>query len=166
MPFAQINNYLANTLPGDVANYLNAKNANFANVQNYWGFYNYFTESTVRDVMFACIYNWLIANEVPADVLVVSEVTYPGFNNRADLAVIYDAGAGPQRTYIEVKADFNANSVDLDIDLLDAVSGAVNSPLNRGYAFYVVKSNNLGWANLIGPPTAADVTAVRILVAP
>ncbi|HEV2915166.1 MAG TPA: hypothetical protein VGX92_17950 [Pyrinomonadaceae bacterium] len=168
MPYAQITNYIDNTLSGDVAAYLDAKRNNFANVQNYWGLNNYFTESTVRDVMFACIYNWLIANENPAHVLVVSEVRYPGFNNRCDLAVIYDAGAGggASRAYIEVKADFNANSVDLDINLLDAVASVYNSPLTNGYAFYVAKNNNLGWVNAINAPIQPNVSSVPIIVVP
>lgn len=166
MPFANITGYIAGNLTVDVANYLNAKRANFPNYQNYWGLNGYFTESTVRDVMFACLYNWLIANEVPASVLVVSEVVYPGFFNRADLAVIYDAGGGPQRAYIEVKADFNAHSVDLDINLLDMVAGTMASPLNEGYSFYVVKNNNMGWVNNIDPPTQPNVSAIAIVVNP
>lgn len=157
MPFVNINNYIVNTLATDTANYLNNKAATFPNVANYYGLNGYFTESTVRDVMFACLYNWLNNNENPAHVLLVSEVLYPGFHNRADLAVIYNNGAGAQTIYIEVKADFNPNSVDLDINLLDMVAGIVNSPLGEGYAFYVVSGANPGWANYIQGPTQPNV---------
>lgn len=167
MPFAQINNYLAGQFIVDVANYLNGKRANFRNVANYCNPNTlYFTEGTVKGVMFACISNWLVANEVAADVLVVSEVRYPGFNNWADLAVVYDNGNGPSITYIEVKADFNPHSINLDIALLDDVSGVMNSPLDQGYAFYMVKNNNQGWVNNVDAPLAADVAAVAIVVNP
>lgn len=164
MPFVNINNYIVNTLATDVSNYLNVKVNGFPNVANYYGGYGYFTEGTVRDVMFACLYNWLNNNENPAHVLLLSEVDYPEFHNRADLAVIYDNGAGPRSIYIELKADFNANSVDLDINLLDLVAGSMNSPLDDGYAFYVVRAGNTGWTNNIDGPTQPNVHALPINV--
>ncbi len=162
MPYAEIDNFVDNNLAGQVAAYLNPKNANFPNVDDYFSQYDYFNEATVQGVMFGCLKDWITANENVNHVLLLSEQVYPGFNNRADLAVIYDNGGGPSRLFIELKADFTAASVDGDIEVLDTIASDMNSPLTDGYAFYVYKVNDAGWTNAIDDPIEPNVFKRRI----
>lgn len=152
MPYAAINNFVANNLAGQVAVYLNAKVANFPNVNQYFSNHGYFSEATVQGVMFGCLKEWLAANENANHVLLLSELDYPHFQNRADLAVIYDNGGGPSRLFIELKADFTAASVNEDIEVLDAVASLQNTPLTDGYAFYVYRNGQAGWTQHIDDP--------------
>jgi hypothetical protein len=165
MPFKEINTYIKTTLANDTASYLNEEAANFKGVKQYFGNNGYFNEATVQGVMFALL-KARIADDLAADtLLVVSQVKYPGFDNIADLAVIANED-GVQRIYIELKVDFNAESVDRDIEVLDAVASVDESPLTKGYAFYLAFSNNLGWTGTISKPIDADVYVVPIVVQP
>jgi len=157
MPYADIDNFVANNLAGQVAAYLDAKTVNFPNVNQYYSNYGYFNEATVQGVMFGCLKAWITVNENVNHVLLLSEFDYPHFNNRADLAVVYDNGGGPSRLFVELKADFVAGSVNTDIGVLDAVASLQNSPLNDGYAFYVYRNANAGWTNNIDDPLMQNV---------
>ena len=114
--------------------------------------------------MFSCLKNWLSNNEQNSQVLVVSEVIYPGFANIADLTVVFDDGNGPSRLYIELKADFNPNSVNVDINLLDLIAGLVRSPITDGFAFYVVRQGDRGWTHYIDDPTQPNIETRAITV--
>ena len=159
MPYAAINNFVTNTLAGQVAAYLDPKAANFPNVNQYYSAHGYFNEATVQGVMFGCLKEWIAGNENANHVLLLSEINYPHFNNRADLAVIYDNGGGPSRLFIELKADFTADSVNTDIGVLDTVATLQNGPLTDGYAFYVYKNANPGWTQYIDNPIEQNVFA-------
>lgn len=173
MAFQNVNNYIGNNLAADTAGLLNLWVANFPNVQGFYGPNGYFNEATVQAAMYTSIVNWVAnqavnnqaANISSATTLVLSEARYSGYANVADLAVVYNDGAHPVQTiYIELKTDFNVNSVDNDINLLDLIAGAMNSPVAEGYVFYTVINGNAGWAGQIGGPTQANVTAVAINV--
>lgn len=162
MPYPQIDNYVSGQLAADVAAYLAVKTANFPNIGAYYAPSGYFNEYTVQAAMFICLDRWLTANENPNHFLLLSEFNYPNFVNRADIAVIFNSGAGPSNLFIELKADFTPQSVNNDIDVLDAVAGLQNSALTDGYAFYVYRLANAGWTRNIDIPTAPNVYAVGI----
>lgn len=158
MPYPQILAYVQNQLRVDVAAYLTAKSANFPNAQHYYGANNqYFNEHTVQAAMLICLDRYVIGHENPNHVLLLSEYTYPGFYNRADILVVYNNGGGPSNLFIELKADFTPQSVDYDIDMLDAIAGAPGSPVTDGFAFYVYRLANPGWTNHIDDPLEPNV---------
>jgi len=165
MPYAQIDQYVSNTLAGDVATILNNKAANFPNVAAYYSpTTGYFYEQTVQAVMLGCLDAWLSGNENVNHWLLLSEFDYPGFTNRADIAVIYDNGGGgaASRLFIELKADFTPQSVDDDIEVLDTIASAQHSPITDGYAFYVSHTGDAGWRRSIDDPIEANVFKVGI----
>jgi hypothetical protein len=96
--------------------------------------------------------------------LIRTEVRYPGFNNIADLWITYDDndGADPSNIAMELKVDFNAGSVNQDIELLDAQAGLQNPPFDNGYACYTFQ--NAGWTGGIDNPIEGAVRCVPIEV--
>lgn len=168
MPFAQMNAYIVNGLPADVAAYLDPKSANFPNVADYYAPNNgYFNEDTIKGVMFQCLNAWIAGHENANHYLVRTEVQYPGFENIADIWIVYDAGVqdvAAQNIAIELKANFAAESVNQDIELLDAMAGVQDPVFDNAYACYVVQQGHGGWTNYIDEPVAPDVASVGITV--
>lgn len=166
MPFQELQNFIQNNLADNVADYLNAKSANFPNVGDYYAQgNNYFNESTVQSAMFQCINTWITAGvENHNHFLIRTEVLYPGFNNIADLWITYNNGAGASNIAIELKTDFIAHSVNEDIELLDAIDGVVNPVFNSAYAFYTVQVGHNGWTDYIDDPVGQNVMSIPISV--
>jgi len=167
MAFAQLNQYIQQQLALDVAAYLNPKSQFFPHVQNYYAQNTgYFNEDTVKCVMFQCINAYITNYETSNHYLVRSEVPYPGFGNIADLWITYDTGLGApaQNVAMEMKADFDADSVDEDVNLLDMLAGSNHSPFDIAYACYVVRQGHNGWATFIQGPTQPDVLLLPINV--
>ncbi|WP_417457188.1 hypothetical protein [Kordiimonas sp.] len=164
MPLQEMNDYISNNLSNDVALYLNRKVQNFHNVAQYYSPSGYFNEYTVQAVAFQCINAWITANENINHYLVRTEVAYGGFANRADIMITYDTGNGAHNIALEFKANFSAASVNEDVDLLDAIRGVQNPPIDDGYACYIIRFGHGGWADQIDEPLQDGVALVPILV--
>jgi hypothetical protein len=165
MPFQAVNQYVADNLATDTAALLDQWVANFANAQNYFSPSGYFSEATVQGAMYHCLVQWLGNNGELNNALVLAEPQYPGYANWADLAIIYNAAGVVSTIFIELKADFDASSVDADVNLMDLLAGAIPQPFAEGYVFYVVRNGQTGWTGAITAPTQPDVTLVAINVA-
>ncbi|MEM7038229.1 MAG: hypothetical protein AAF570_14690 [Bacteroidota bacterium] len=165
MPYNEFIQFTENILPLNVAQFLNQKSANFNDVHNYYSeTTGYFNESTVQSVMFMAMNVWINQNEIENHWLIRTEVQYPGFENIADIWATYDPGMGAasiRNIAFELKADFRADHVNEDIDVLDAVAGVVNPPINRGYACYVAQVGNDQWTQLIDQPTQPQTVATN-----
>lgn len=161
MAFQDVDDYIENNLATDTAGILDQWVANFPNVQSFYGPNGYFNEATVQAAMYTSIVNWLNQNQEEANALILSEAQYTGFANYADLAVAYTGG---QKIYIELKTTFDAEDVNKDINLLDLIAGAMNSPVTQGYVFYTVINGNAGWTGQVDAPTQGNVAAVAINV--
>ncbi|WP_308366693.1 MULTISPECIES: hypothetical protein [unclassified Microbulbifer] len=165
MTFATMAQYVERNLADETARYLNGKSDSFS---GYFGPNNYFNEDTVKTVMSRLLTDWIMANDSEETAMVFSELHYTGFANRADIGVVYlteDGQAAPTQTlYIELKTDFSAESVDGDVNLLDLIAGAGNSPITSAYAFYTVFEGEEGWTRYIEVPTQPNVHTVGIRV--
>lgn len=165
MTFATMSHYVEENLAGETAAYLNARADAFS---GYFGLNNYFNEDTVKSVMSRLISHWIAANDPGETAMVFTELPYTGFDNRADIGVVYLTQDGcpiPTQTfYIELKTDFYAESVNADINLLDLIAGAGNSPITRACVFYTVFDHNDGWTRYIERPTQVNVGARGIHV--
>lgn len=161
MSYQDVNDYVTNDLAGQTAIILNYWVDNYNNANLFYGPNGYFNEATVQAAMYASLTNWLTQNFEAENALALSEAGYPGYNNRADLAIMYSAG---QKIFIELKTSFNAELVNEDTNLLDLIAGAVGSPVTNGYIFYTVSAGNMGWVNYIEQPTQPNVRLVAINV--
>lgn len=165
MTFETMNHYVENNLAPDTALYLNQRVDVFS---GYFGQDGYFNEDTVKSVMSRFLMNWIESHDANESAMVFTEFPYPGFNNRADIAVVYlteDGNPIPTKTlFIELKTDFSADSVDSDVNLLDLIAGIGNSPITTGYAFYTVFTGEDAWAQTIDAPTQPNIETIGISV--
>ncbi|MBB3059558.1 hypothetical protein [Microbulbifer rhizosphaerae] len=165
MTFATMAQYVEKNLADDTARYLNGRSNSFS---GYFGLNNYFNEDTVKTVMSRLLTEWIAANDTEETAMVFSELHYTGFDNRADIGVVYlteNGRTAPTKTlYIELKTDFSVDSVNGDVNILDLIAGAGNSPITSAYAFYTVFEGQEGWTRYIEAPTQPNVHTVGIPV--
>lgn len=158
MTFATMQHYVEENLAGEAAAFLDLRACAFS---GYFGRDDYFNEDTVKSVMSRLLSNWIAANDPGETAMVFTELPYTGFDNRADIGVVYltrDGRPAPTQTlYIELKTDFYVDSVNNDINLLDLIAGVGNSPITQAYAFYTVFEDEDRWTQGIERPTQGNV---------
>lgn len=141
MTYYDINQYVENHLADDVAAYLDDKIENFIDIDDFFGGNNYLNEATVQAVMVHLLWTFVEQNETTDHVMIMTEFLYPGTGNRADIVLIHRAEDEPTYTmFMEVKADFAADSVEEDAQLLEEIFSTFDQEDEEnadGYCFYL-----------------------------